>query len=264
MFDETAVVGPTTFPVEAGAARSSLTDPIALGLAEYLAHWLNTDLNAQLAVMTGHTATAVPSGKQYGYDPQGAWVRNTSTLGSKTTPAAIYVWWQSSADGQWSTLKDSAISTYGFFWVFDELVAHAGSQHLAGIQKQAERVLRRAADRGYHPTYSYDGADLGTPIGVSLGMQWRFKRLESGAMVPVPATSTAVGGAGEGGITRFIPCVQGQIEVLEIVGQQIPRDPEDVLFDVTLELRTNEAGDVTDAVEIMERYLPAPDGSEQP
>jgi hypothetical protein len=265
MFAEIATVGPSTLPLTAGAARSSLTDPVALGLADFLAYWLNASLNPQLAVMTGHTATAVPADDtgvspaqyyRFGYDPQSFWVRNNIP--------AIYVWFQNTVPGDYSTLKRRRVATYGFRWIYDEIVAPAGSQHIAGLPAVAVRALERAADVGYHPNYGYGDAEDGTPIGVTLNVQWQFRRLQAGAMAPIPATSSAVGGPGEGGIVRYYPAVDGEIEVIEIVGQQIPRDPEDVLFDVTLELRTNEAGDVTDAVEIMERYLPAPDGSEQP
>jgi hypothetical protein len=54
------------------------------------------------------------------------------------------------------------------------------------------------------------------------------------------------------------------MEVIEVIGQPIPVDPTDLLVNTTLDIRTNEFGDVDDTVEIMERYLPAPDGSEQP
>jgi hypothetical protein len=79
----------------------------------------------------------------------------------------------------------------------------------------------------------------------------------------VQAVSSAVGGDAEGGILRYFPAVQGEIEVLDAIGQQQPRDPEDVLVTLAADLRTNEAGDTGDVVSLMERILPAPDGSEQ-
>jgi len=254
---ETSTTGGQFFPLVAGAARSSLTDPVALGLLSYLAFWLNASLNAQLAVMTGHTATAVPTGNTFAYDPIGMWVRNN-------TPA-LYVWWKSDTKIQHSTLRDGLQGTYGILYVSDELVAPAGSQHFAGISAAVRRVLRTANDRGFHPDYGHGTDPDGTPLFVSLDLaRWNFTRLTAGALVPVPATSAAVGGTGEGGIVRYFPAVEGEIEVVEIVGQPIPRVPEDLLGDATMEIATNEGGDVGDVVTIMHRVLPAPDGSEQP
>ena len=257
MIPETSVQAGTTFPLVAGAVRSSLEDPVALGLLGYLAHWLNTGLNAQLAVMTGHTATAVPTGATYAYDPMGIWVRNT-------TPA-LYVWWQSDEMRAHSTLKDGIAGRYGLMYVADEITAPAGAQHFAGITPQVRRILRRAVDLGYHPSYGHGSDEAGTPLFLSLGIaSWRFTRLQHGALVPVPATASNPGGAGEGGIVRYFPAVQGEIEVVEVVGQTVPRDPEDVMGDLVATIRTNEAGDMGDVVEIMTRYLPGPDGSETP
>lgn len=257
MIAETAIVAGTTYPLVAGVARSSLTDPVALGLADYFAHWLNTSLNAQLAVMPPHTATAVPSGAQYAYDPMGIWVRNT-------TPA-IYVWWKADRPINHSTLKDGRVSVYGILYVSDEIVAPAGSQHFAGIGPAVRRVLNLAGDRGFHPTYGYGSDEDGTPIFLSLGIaKWGFTRLQAGAMAPVPSTSSAPGGAGEGGIVRYFPAVEGDIEVVEVIGQAIPVDPTDLLVNLPLALGTSETGDPTDVIDVMERYLPAPDGSEQP
>lgn len=257
MIPETSTQAGTSFPLAAGAARSSLEDPVALGMLDYFAHWLNASLNAQLAVMAPHSAEAVPSGRTFAYDPGGYWVRNG-------TPA-LYVWWQSDELRNHSTLKDGIAGRYGIMYVSDEVVAPQGLQHFAGLAPTVRRVLRRAADLGYHPSYGHGSAEDGTPIFLSLGIAaWKFIRLQAGAMAPAPAISTAVGGPGEGGITRFFPAVLGEIEVVEVVGQTIPRDPEDVLFAITATIGTNENGDPTDTLDLMERILPAPDGSELP
>lgn len=255
---ETSTTATTALPFTAGASLSSLTDPVALGLADYFAYWLNTSLNAQLAVMPPHTATAVPTAARYAYDPMGIWVRNTIP--------AIYVWWKSSGTRvQYSTLRDMIPSTYGIMYVSDERVAPAGAQHMAGLQAVVDVVLRTANDRGFHPDYGYGSDPDGTPIYLSLGLaRWNFTRLEAGALVPVPATSSNPGGAGEGGIVRYFPAVVGEIEVWKVIGQPIPRDPEDVLRDCEIDIRTNEQGDIGNVVSIMERVLPEPDGSEQP
>lgn len=257
MIPETSTQAGTLFPLAAGAARSSLEDPVALGLLDYFAFWLNASLNAQLAVMPPHSAQAVPTGRTFAYDPGGYWVRNG-------TPA-LYVWWQSDELRNHSTLKDGLAGRYGILYVSDEVVAPAGLQHFAGITPAARRVLRRAADLGYHPSYGYNGAEDGTPIFLSLGIaSWKFNRLQHGAMTPVPATAANPGGAGEGGIQRFFPAVQGEIEVVEVVGQTIPRDPEDLMGDISATIGTNENGDVADPLDFMERILPGPDGSENP
>lgn len=257
MVTESATFAGTTFPLTAGAVRSSLEDPVALGLLGYFAHWLNTSLNAQLAVMPPHVATAVPTANRFAYNPMGVWVRNDVP--------ALYVWWKEDRAVPHSTLKDGLAGTYGILYLSDEIVAPAGAQHIAGIAPQVRRVLRLSADRGYHSTYGHGSDPAGTPIFLSLGLaKWSFTRLQAGAMAPVPATSSNPGGAGEGGIVRVYPAVEGEIEVVEIVGQPVPSDPDDVMGDITALIRTNEDGDMNDLVDVMERYLPGPDGSEQP
>lgn len=253
---ETSSTATTQLPLVAGAALSSLEDPVALGLLDYLAYWLNTSLNAQLAVMPPHSAEAVPAGRRFASDPLGIWVRNG-------TPA-LYVWWKSSgARQQHSMLRDKVPSTYGIMYISDERTAPAGSQHFAGIEATVDAVLRTANDRGYHTNFGYGTDHAGTPIFLSLDIaSWNFGRLEAGNLVPIPATSSSVGGPGEGGIIRYFPAVVGEIEVVKIIGQPIPRDPEDVLGDCTIDIRTNENGDVADVVSVMERVLPSPDGSE--
>lgn len=248
---ETSTTAGQSLPLTAGAALSSLEDPVALGLLDFLAFWLNEALNPQLAVMTGHTATAVPDANRFAYDPQGFWVRNAKP--------ALYIWWKSDTRAQWSTLKDMSTAAYGFMYVSDEVTAPAGSQHFAGISAAVKRALRTANDRGRHPDYN-----SGIPVYRDLDIaSWNITRMEAGNMVPIPMSSSAPGGGGEGGIVRFFPAVVGDIEVLEVVGPPIPRVPEDVLSDSTFSIRTNESGDVGDTVEILNRVLPGPDGSEQ-
>lgn len=261
MVQEASITAGQALPLVAGAALSSLEDPVALGLIDYFAHWLNIGLNPQLAVMPPHSAQAVPENNtavapgagihRCAYNPEGFWVRNAKP--------AMYVWWKSDTRSQWSTLKDMSTAQYGFLYVSDELTAPAGSQHFAGIGPVVKRVLRTANDRGRHPTY---GSPAGTPLFLLLGIAgWNFTRLEAGSVVGIPASSANQGGAGEGGIVRYFPVVTGDIEVLEVVGQPIPRVPEDVLVDSTFSIRTNESGDVNNAVEILDRVLQGPDGS---
>lgn len=255
MITENAVSGGTSFPLVGGPTTSSLRDPVARGLAEYFAHWLNASLNGQLAQMDPKVAEAVPSSNVHAYNPQGFWVRSP-------TPA-LYVYWLRDTQREYSTLRNMTVNVYGLLYVHDEIVGPDGQEHFEGFPAQAARVMRVAEDRGYHPFFGHNGAELGTPIGTSLGVKWAITRLEAGAMAPVQAVSSAVGGDAEGGILRYFPAVQGEIEVLDAIGQQQPRDPEDVLVNLTADLRTNEAGDTTNVVSLMERILPAPDGSEQ-
>lgn len=250
---ETSITGGQSFPLAAGAAGSALSDPVALGLIDYFAHWLNVSLNTKLAAMVGQPAVAVPAGadNRFSYNPEGFWVRNQAP--------AMYVWWKNTTMRPWSTVKDQSVSTYGFFYVFTRQEAPGGSEHVAGLLATVRRVLQTANDRGRHPTY---GTPAGTPLFLLLGVAgWSFTRLTAGAMSPIPQTSSNVGGAGEGGVVDYYPAIEGDIEVLEVVGQPIPRVPEDVLVDSTFSIRTNESGDTTDVVEILDRVLTGPDGS---
>jgi hypothetical protein len=72
----------------------------------------------------------------------------------------------------------------------------------------------------------------------------------------VPYGDPRPGGDGEGANVRFYPALVGKVEVHERIGLHEAVDPDDVNGDTTFTLRTNETGDPTDMLEIMERVVP--------
>lgn len=267
----------STFPLTVPDAGTFLLDPVAVGLANFIAFWLNKDLNPHLARIPPHSATAVPTGRQFPYDPQGFWVRN-SNPNSPTTPAQpqLYVWWEGSRAANYTNLLEGSLSTYNVLYIGEEVVAPAGLLHYTGIGPLVARSMNNAFDACVHADYGYNGDPLGTPIWRSLQVRGlRLTETTPGALVPRPATNAAAGGQGEGGIVRFFPAVQAVVMVHETIGQPVPREstaipggggtlyPSNVMGDSVLNIRTEENGDIDNAVEIMVRNVPGPDGTEQ-
>ncbi len=252
----------STFPLAVPAANAFLTDPVAVGLVDFLAWWLCKDLNPHLAQMTGHSATAVPAANRHPSDPADHWPRNDKP--------ALYVWWQTSRDAEYTIVQNQRISTYGLMYVGDEVTVPSGAMQYSGIGPLVSRSLSNACDAGLHASYAYNGAAPGTPLWKSLGVRgWRITETQDGRMAPRPAGGgggrgrRTMGAAAEGQIQRFFPCVMGTVVVTETIAKPVPRDPEDVMGDMTATIRTTETGDLDNPVDFMTRYAPGPDGSEQ-
>lgn len=248
-----------TLPLASPVITTPLRDPVAVGLCDFLAWWLNKDINAALAALAQsaeRSAVAVPEGNRFPYDHGEYWVINPKP--------ALYVWWQSARDVEYTLVLNRRVSTYGLMYVTNEVLSPNGTSDFSGIIVTAARSFSNACDAGLHSDYAYGSDAHGTPLWKSLGIAgWRITEMQHGRMAPRPAAGARSRGQVSGHVERSFPCLMGAITVTEEVAQPQPRDPEDVMHDWIVSIRTNEQGDLDNTVEILERYAPGPDGTEQ-
>lgn len=248
-------VGGVDYPLAAGTADTALADPVIDGLLGYFAHWLNADLNAKLANMTGVADEAVPSGSTYGYEPKAAFVRNPVP--------ALYMWREQRIEAAtlltyWKRSEVTAL------WVFTsrELPhAFAGVEGIANaVADSLARATRQRSHITYTPTGWPQGTDIMTALGLlSLGPPRNGRFVTAGSLVPTPGQRSAMNArpAGtDGHRQRAFPCVEARWEIVEEVGSaRNLTDPEDVTRESLVEMYEGGAS-------ILDRYLEAPDGAE--
>lgn len=255
----TFTLGGQTFPLAAGAAGAFLRDPVAEALIDFFAYYLNTALNAKLAQMSPKNAQAVPTANRYTYDPAEIWPQNAFP--------ALYVWWQKSSKDQHSTLRERINADYGFQYIAQPITSPQGARHYAGLGATVDRLIRHAADQGYHPDYGYNGAPPGEMLPLSLGFQgFEVTECKNGFLRPAPGQ--------QGATQHAYPAVIGTLRAWTVIEQRAPDgptggatpgadgDPGDVLADITAGFYTNGDGDVSNAVLFMDRVLASPDGAE--
>lgn len=250
------VTGGQTFPLPPPVDGTPLVDPVAVGLLDFLGWWLNKDINPHLAQLPPRSSVAVPEANCFPYDPGEYWVRNAKP--------ALYVWWQSARDVEYTLVLRRRIATYGLMYVADEVLSPDGAHAYSGIVATVSRSLSNACEAGRHDDYGYGSDANGTALWKSLGIEgWRIAEMQHGRMAPRPSAGARSRGQVSGHVERSFPCAMGTLTVTEEIGRPALRDPENVTTDWTVSIRTNEQGDLDNAVEIMQRYTPGPDGTEQ-
>jgi hypothetical protein len=271
------LVGPLNLPVPAGAPLSAVDDPTISGLMDYIAFWIRTSLNAKLASLqtgrldgVGTITDAVPTANRFPWDPAAHFVRGEADGAPRPFPA-LYCWWQGKgARVPYSILKTLRRRDVGVCWVFEEITLPGALIDRHGLRAAVDAAIHSAIDLGYHPEYGHNGAPLGTPIAVSLqlcGFGVRYESGASGLMAPIPGQGAAnaglSSGRADGHIVRGYPSTMVTLQIWEEIMPFQPVDPADVGRAITLTLSTNDEGGVTDAVDVLERFLSAPDGTEE-
>lgn len=268
----TNYVGPLALPVAAGAQDSALDDPLLVGLLAYLGHWLSASLDAKFAALRGTNATdvgACPNANRFPWDPAKYFVRGDEKGNGETNYfPALYGW--RFGRGQrvpYSTVKSLRRHTIAVQYIFDQLTLPGAWTRRSGLLNAVDAAFTTAAEWGYHPTFGLSGAPVGTPIAVALKLSGQglvYDGGEQGTMAPTPGQTAARGAGQDGHVLRAYPTLKAQFTVWEMVEQANAVDSDDVAQGATLTLSGNTEGGVEDAVEITQRYLPAPDGSEIP
>lgn len=245
---EVTTYGGTTIPLPTTPA-GRIRDPIAHMLLDYIGWYLNKALNPQLALLYPTDApVASPTNKRFNYDPKDVWAQNGVP--------ALYIYWKSGTSQPWSMVKDRAVDTYELTWLAPARNEPGGGAAASGVVAVAQRVLRLAADRGWHPEYSYDSAPLGEPPHFTVGFQgWELRDTMVGQYRHVPSRAP-------GARADYYPTLKATIRAYSIVEQPTPQDPSDALGNTQIGVYTNEQGDVHDTVLFANVTLPAPDGSE--
>lgn len=243
---ETSTYGGLTLPLPATPA-GRVRDPIAHALLDYIGFYLNTMLGPQFALLYPSTPTPCPSSSRFAYDPKEVWPQNSIP--------ALYLHWKGARSQTWSLVRDREVATYELTWIAPGRNEPGGAANTSGIVAVAARVLRQAADRGWHPSYSYNGAPTGEPVHISVGFQgWELSETMPGLFRPVPST--------KGARADYYPALKAQIKTFNIIEAPAPQDPGDALGGSVIGIYTNGQGDIHDTVLFSQANLPAPDGSE--
>jgi len=249
----TSYVGAAAIPVAAGANLSSASDPIVAGILDFFAFTLKNALDAKLAVLTPTNSDACPTANRFPYSHWTWWPRNPLP--------ALYVTWSGQARIADETLVyQRRTRDLSVFYVMEEGYGPDGLEVREALLSLADAALATASMNGRHPSYTPPGGTQGQLLSTALAtpgtLAWQYVGGEHGRMMPVPVSDIRPGGDGEGANVRFYPALIGKVEVHERVGLAVPTDPDDVNGDTTFTLRTNETGDPTDMLDIMERVVP--------
>lgn len=254
MPSQTSAVGPLPLPIAAGALGDRIADPAVDALLDFLSYSLNASLNAKLANVAGTSTTAVPTANRFPFnptDPRGHHVR--------LPVPSLFVWW----DGKSQPFERmSAIYEYRqrelqVLYVFDELPSMAAMTVRAGLLAAVDATFFKAAERGYDPAYAYGSAAAGQLLQFMAADPDLFSFTYQGGSPGRFGINAPEGGADSG---RDYPALRGSFLVRERIEQPTMTD-EDVAGDVDLTIRASD-GSSSQAVDLMQRYLPGPDGSE--
>ena len=257
-----STVGPLDLPIPAGAANSPITDPLITGLLAYIGHWLKIGLDAKLAVLGGPDTTAVtdacPTANRFDFDPKGWWTR--AVIASQQP--CLFIWHKSAKRFPQSTVYDMRERQIGVLYVFPEFNAPRGFPTRTGLMNAVDAIIRRAFDRGAHPTYE-NGVQFTDTIADVDTLEVYLDGTEEGFEFASPQTGAGAGGQPDGGFEQYgFPTLRGTIIARERIGADTFEDPDDILGDITFTITHNEQGDVANGLDVLEGVFPAPDGSE--
>ncbi len=264
-------VGRLQLPLDAGVINTQIDDPVVTGILDYLAFWLRASLNTKLANLEGTSADAVPVINRFPWDPRSYFVRGRQD-GAATPFPALYCWWNGkSSFAPRASLTEMRQRPIGFAWIFDELELPGALEDRHGLLAAADAAVSSALSLRYHPAYGVGDGRVGSCVPVELGLTgpgWRYDGGTPTMMAAIPGSGAAnsglASGRDTGHVNRAYPALHGTIQVWEKVGQFFPADPGDVLQEVQTTIATNAEGSTDDAADIFERYLEAPDGTENP
>lgn len=248
----TAQLGSLEIPVEPGEYLSELADPTLLLLLSYLGHQLKLNLDSKLAQLSPTSADACPVANRYPWNPDSTFVRQSLP--------ALFAWEERCSRRQHTLLNDTLDREIRVLYIFDELVKPDGMRARHGLASAVGKILAMAAERNQHATFSYDGSAPGacvSDLGNWLG--FIFMRGEAQWLQAVPGGSDSVGGdGGEMATQRAYLGYLAEYVITEQIGQD---EPTEAMGDTLLTIYGSD-GEVDEGVELMQRWFPAPDGSE--
>ncbi len=255
MTTHTSDIGALTLPLMAGVVGDKLEDPVVEAMLDFLGFYLNNDLNSKLANLRGTSSVASPADNRYSWDP-------SEPRGHKIKRPApsLFVFW----DGRSQVLPFSQLQRVrnrhvDALYVFDELPSDTALELRSGLFNAVDGVFAKAADRNYHPLYSYNNTTLGTRLDESIGDlgHWEWTYVGGQGIRRVGIGDTNVSNLGARTAGRHYPGFAGRFLVRELIQPTQPEDPANVLRDSPMTINN-------DGVEILDRTLEAPDGADAP
>ena len=263
MPSQVTTVGPLTLPVPETGPRTRITDPTVDALLDYLAFWIKNSLDAKLPELSGTGVDAVPVANRFPFDP-------TEDRGFmiKLPVPALFVWWMgTSRIVQRTMVFDYRVRTLRAMYVFEELPSLESMRLRTGLLADVDAAFAKAGERLGHPEYGYAPAAAGTLLPEAIAS---FDRFSLSYMGGTPGRTEYYAPSASGGVRRKVeqagafqfPALRGDFEVWERIDQDSLVDPDDALGDTLLTINASD-GESANVTEIMQRWLPSPDGSEE-
>lgn len=268
MPSDSGLVGALQLPLAAGSANARFEDPLLDALLAFVAFVLNDSLNAKLAMHTGlkrgsTVCQAVPTGQTFPFDPT-----DPQAEKFRLDPPCLFMWWPDdsvlTAGTQAGTVHyDVRQRALRLLWMMPELPSTDQFKLRYAMFQAADAALCAASNRGFHRGFSHNNYPLGTPVAecvAPLGtVSWRYvggRATRWGLNDRDPTSSDLAAEC-----KRDWLCLAGSIAVTERVEHTTPQDPGDVAGELTMAIEG--CSESLDPIPIMDRYLDAPDGSEQ-
>jgi hypothetical protein len=272
-------IGATELPLTAGTANAPIAEPLLNLLLAYCGHWIKTSVDPQLSLLEGPSVAAgvavavtdaCPEATRYPHAPGSWWMRDPALLGDEETGdgavPALYIWERSCKVTRYSLVYDMQERNLGVFYVFPECRGLDGQRARAGLLSAINKALLRASQRNSHPTFTYQGtAYPNVPITSIIAergrLAWELTESAIGFEVPIPSANAAPGGTAAGGYSQYgFPALHGTIMTKERIGHDSLVDPDDVAFDMAMDIYTNEEGDAQNLALFSQSVVPAPTG----
>ncbi len=268
-------MGAVQFPVLAGSPDTPLLDPVCVTIGHLAAHWLNFGLSAKLLNMQPTSSEAVPSDTAgipenvFFYDPGTTFVRNPLP--------AIYCWGDVGKERseQFTMIKWLRTAEYHMRYYYKPLTTPKGRGLRSGVMTNAARLMHRMADEKRHRTFPPTGLSLGVDLSPNCSVEsalclrsLKIARMTHGTVWESPGQGSggeslarSLGSGNDGSVQRGFPVLHVVWEVKEFVNG----DQCDSILDETPDLKLTLDGSTGEGdgyVDIMERVLQAPDGTD--
>ena len=260
MPSEASAVGGLTLPIPAGIAGARLTDPLLDTVLDFAAWYIKNALDARLAMLlpAGSITDACPTDNRFRFDP-------TDPQGVKVAMPipSLFVYWEGpSRVVPFTTMHTYRVRELKVMYCYEELPSQASKIERIGWSNAVDAAWHKMSERQAHASYTPSGGTAGmTPSQAlaALGVaDWKYLGAEPGRFGIDEGPHAARRAKKTSG--RDWPSVRGTFEVWERIEPVTMEDPADVLGDGAMTFNVGCESD--EAVELMERVLDAPDGSE--
>lgn len=247
-------VGGLALPLDAGAQDTRIPDPLVDGLLDFLAFVLNADLNAKLANLRPTSAIAVPAGNTYPWNPttrpQSLFARGKGDGAASPLPG-LFVWRQSSKPIRFGQIRRGRETTIRVAYIAEQLVIPQGWEDRAGLLSAVEASIGGWIDNKYHPAYQ-GGANIAGLLGLA-GTGLLFAGGTPSVLSPMPA---AVGP--DQPAVRGFPAYTATLIAQESTSQPGISAAESQPADLAVAIAVADEGELTNALTILQRVVPAP------
>lgn len=257
---DNGLVGATQLPVPAGAIGDALADPLVDALLDFSAYYIKWALDAKLANITGTSSDAVPTANRFTFDPLEARGHQI-----KLPHPALFVYWDGrSVYEQQTVLYWVRKREIHFLYVFDELPFLEEMRLRAGLFNAVDAAMHRMSVHQVHLDYGYGTDPSGTWINSSveardyISWEWRGSTPGRFGIDEGPRAERRM--AKRSG--RDWPALKGSWEAMERTTLRTMQEPDDLAGDIVATIMGSD-GETLETVEIMQRVLEAPDGTEE-